>query len=118
MFETQLFNFVGEDLSREKVLNHYNEIVLLVDEIITGGVVVNLDEKSIYNRIKNVEKKEKSSEKTQSGGGIMSGIFGYFTGKNYDQTPSEQKKEEQESSNIFGGLMASARGYLKKNIEY
>ena len=118
MFETQLFNFVGENLSREKILNHYNEIILLIDEMLTGGVVINLDENSIYNRIKNVEKKQKSNENTQSGGGIMSGIFGYFTGKNYNQTPSEQKKEEQESSNIFGGLMASAKGYLKKNIEY
>ncbi len=34
----------------------------------------------------------------------MSGIFGYFTGKNYNQTPNEQKKEEQESFNIFGVL--------------
>ena len=118
MFETQLYNFVGEDLSRKKILDHYNEIVLLADEMITGGVVINLDEKSIYNRIKNIETKQKTNEKTQSGGGIMSGIFGYFTGKNYNQTPSEQKKEEQESSNIFGGLMASAKGYLKKNIEY
>lgn len=118
MFETQLFNFVGENLSREKILNHYNEIILLIDEMLTGGVIINLEENSIYNRIKNVEKKQKSNENTQSGGGIMSGIFGYFTGKNYNQTPSEQKKEEQESSNIFGGLMASAKGYLKKNIEY
>ena len=38
--------------------------------------------------------------------------------KKINQTPSEQKKEEQESSNIFGGLKASAKGYLKKNIEY
>ena len=118
MFETQLFNFVGDNLSREKILNHYNEIVLLIDEMITGGITLNIDEHSLYNRIKNVEKSQKSNDKAQSGGGIMSGIFGYFTGKNYNQTPSEQKKEEQESSNIFGGLMASARGYLKKNIEY
>ena len=48
----------------------------------------------------------------------MSGLFGYFTGKNNNQTPNEQKKEEQESNNIFGGLLANARGYLKKNIEY
>ena len=31
----------------------------------------------------------------------MSGLFGYFTGKSSSQTPSEQKKEEQESNNIF-----------------
>ena len=118
MLETQLFNFVGDNLSREKILNHYNEIVLLIDEMVSSGIVLNIDEHSLYNRIKNTNKTQKSDEKSQSGGGIMSGIFGYFTGKNYNQTPSEQKKEEQESSNIFGGLMASARGYLKKNIEY
>ena len=118
MLETQLFNFVGDNLSREKILNHYNEIVLLIDEMVSSGIVLNIDEHSLYNRIKNTNKTQKSDEKSQSGGGIMSGIFGYFTGKNYNQTPSEQKKEEQESSNIFGGLMASAKGYLKKNIEY
>ena len=119
-FEMELFNFIGEDLSREKVLNHYNDIVLLVDEIVIGGVVLNIDEHSLYNRIKNSEKTHTNNEKQeqQSGGGIMSGLFGYFTGKKINQTPSEQKKEEQESSNIFGGLMASAKGYLKKNIEY
>ena len=115
MFETQLFNLVGDDLTREKMLNHYNDIILLIDEMIVGGVILNIDEHSLYNRIKNVENNQKSNE---SGGGIMSGIFGYFTGKKNSQTPNEQKKAEQESSNIFGGLMASARGYLKKNIEY
>ena len=118
MFEIQLFNFIGDNLSREKILNHYNEIVLLIDEMVSSGIVLNIDEHSIYNRIKNSDKTQKNNEKVQSSGGIMNGIFGYFTGKNYNQTPSEQKKEEQESSNIFGGLMASARGYLKKNIEY
>ena len=118
MFEIQLFNFVGDNLTRDKILNHYNDIVLLIDEFITGGIVLNIDEHSLYERVKNAEKTQKKNEKPKSGGGIMSGIFGYFTGKNYDQTPNEQKKEEKESSNIFGGLMASARGYLKKNIDY
>ena len=118
MFQTQLFNFVGDDLTREKMLNHYNEITMLIDEITSGGIIINLDEHSLYNRIKNIEKTKESSEKQKTGGGIISGIFGYFTGKNNNQTPSEQKKDEQESSNIFGGLMASAKGYLKKNIEY
>ena len=48
----------------------------------------------------------------------MSGLFGYFLGKKNNQTPNEQKIEEQETNNILGGLMANARGYLKKNIEY
>ena len=115
MFKTQLFNFVGEDLSREKILNHYKEVVMLIDEMVVGGIVLNIDEHSLYDRVKNSEK-QKKEEKSQ--GGLMSGLFGYFTGKSSSQTPSEQKKEEKESNNIFGGLMASARGYLKKNIEY
>ena len=82
-FEMELFNFIGEDLSREKVLNHYNDIVLLVDEIVIGGVVLNIDEHSLYNRIKNSEKTQTNNEKKeqQSGGGIMSGLLGYFTDK-------------------------------------
>ena len=116
MFKTQLFNLVGEDLSREKILNNYKEIVMLIDEMVVGGVILNLEEHSLYDRIKHSDKKQIKEEKSQ--GGIISGLFGYFTGKNNNQTPSEQKKEEQESKNIFGGLMASARGYLKKNIEY
>ena len=109
---------MGDNITRDKILNHYNNIVLMIDEFITGGIVLNIDEHSLYERVKNAEKTQKKNEKPKSGGGIMSGIFGYFTGKNYDQTPNEQKKEEKESSNIFGGLMASARGYLKKNIDY
>ena len=117
MLETQLFNIVGDNLTRNKILNHYNDIVLLIDEFISGGIVLNIDEHSLYERVKNVGKAQKKIEKSHSGG-LMSGLFGYFSGKSYNQTPSEQKKEEQESSNIFGGLMASAKGYLKKNIEY
>ena len=119
MFKIQLFNFIGDDLSREKLLKHYKEIVMLIDEMVVGGIILNTDEHSLYNRVNNSEKKQKKEEKTS--GGLMSGLFGYFIGKNNNnnnQTPNEQKKEEQESKNIFGGLMASARGYLKKNIEY
>ena len=117
MFETQLFNFIGENLSREKILNNYKEIVMLIDEMVIGGVILNIDEHSLYDRIKNSDKKEKKEQ--SKGGGLISGFFGYFTGKSSNnQTPSEQKKEEQESNNILGGLMSSARGYLRKNIEY
>ena len=117
MFETQLFNFIGENLSREKILNNYKEIVMLIDEMVIGGVILNIDEHSLYDRIKNSDKKEKKEQ--SKGGGLISGFFGYFPGKSSNnQTPSEQKKEEQESNNILGGLMSSARGYLRKNIEY
>ena len=59
MFEIQLFNFVGDNLTRDKILNHYNDIVLLIDEFITGGIVLNIDEHSLYERVKNAEKTQK-----------------------------------------------------------
>ena len=58
MFETQLFNFVGDNLSREKILNHYNEIVLLIDEMVTGGII--LLEKIIVRLQVNKKKKNKN----------------------------------------------------------
>ena len=48
LFQTQLFNFVGDNLTREKMFNHYNDITLLVDELITGGLILDIDENSIY----------------------------------------------------------------------
>jgi len=118
IFETQLFNFIGGDLSRTKILNKYNEIVMLIDELVSNGLVLNIDEHSVYNRIKNCENKKEINVKNIASGGFMSGLFGYFSGKsNNNQTPNEQRKEEQESSNIFKGLMSNAKGYLKKNIE-
>ena len=53
MFETQLFNFIGENISREKILKNYKEIVMLIDEMVVGGVILNIDEHSLYDRIKN-----------------------------------------------------------------
>ena len=64
MFQTGLFNLVGEILSREKILNHYKEIVMLIDEMVVGGVISNIDEHSIYNRVKNSEKKQKNEKST------------------------------------------------------
>ena len=62
MFKTQLFNFVGEDLSREKILNNYKEIVMVIDEMVVGGIVLNIDEHSLYDRVKNSEKKQKKKK--------------------------------------------------------
>ena len=39
-FKIQLFNFIGEDLSREKILKHYKEIVMLIDEMVVGGIIL------------------------------------------------------------------------------
>lgn len=119
--ETQLFNIVGDNLSRDNIFKHYDELVILIDEIATNGVVLNIEEKSLYQRIKNIGSEKKSDNndnKEKSSGGFVSGFFGYFTGKSSEQTPSEKRKEEKESEGIFGNLMSGAKGYLSKTINY
>ena len=71
-FKIQLYNFIGEDLTRKSILNHYKEIVMLIDEMVVGGIILNIDEHSLYDRVKNSEKKQKKEEK--SSGGLMSGL--------------------------------------------
>ena len=121
--EVQLFNLVGEDLTRENVLNHYDELVMLIDELVTNGVVLNIEEHSLYKRVKNVKSEQNNNSsndnnKAKSSGGFVSGLFGYFTGKSSDQTPNDQRKEEKEQMGVFGNLMSGAKGYLSKTINY
>ena len=75
-----LYKFIGNDLSREKILEHYREIIILIDEMIVGGIVLNIDEESLSNRIKNSNINQKI-EKKENEGGIISGFFGYFSRK-------------------------------------
>ena len=79
-FELLLYKFIGSNLSREKILEHYKEIIILIDEMIVGGIVLNIDEESLSDRIKNSNKNQKI-EKKESEGGLISGFFGYFSRK-------------------------------------
>ena len=46
--------------------------------MIVGGIVLNIDEESLSDRIKNSNKNQKI-EKKESEGGLISGFFGYFS---------------------------------------
>ena len=37
---------------------------MLIDEMIVGGIVLNIDEHSLYDRVKNSEKNKKKEEKS------------------------------------------------------
>ncbi len=120
-FKIQLYNITKENsLTREKLLNNYDKLVILIDEMISNGIVMNIDEHSLYDRTNNKDtQKNIGGEKNKnsgSKGGIMSGFFSYFTGSS--QTPNEEKIAEEESKSVFGNLMNGAKGYLSKSINY
>ena len=119
--EVQLFNLIGDELTRENILKHYDELTLTIDELVTNGVVLNIEEHSLYKRVKNTKSEQNNNNndnKNKSSGGFVSGLFGYFTGKSNDQTPNDQRKEEKEQMGVFGNLMSGAKGYLSKTINY
>ena len=119
--EVQLFNLIGDELTRENILKHYDELTLTIDELVTNGVVLNIEEHSLYKRVKNTKTEQNNNNndnKNKSSGGFVSGLFGYFTGKSNDQTPNDQRKEEKEQMGVFGNLMSGAKGYLSKTINY
>ena len=81
-FESILYKFVGNDLSREKIFEHYKDIIILIDEMIVGGILLNIDEDNLIKRINNSGKIKISEEKEkEGGGGLISGFFGYFSRK-------------------------------------
>ena len=74
-FETQLFNIIEDSPTRENLFNFYYKIILLIDEIIYDGIVLNDNSDSLYNRIF----KEKLENKDNNNSSINS-IFSKWTG--------------------------------------
>ena len=50
-FEIQLFEIVQDNLSREKIFSCYDKIIVLIDELIYGGIPLNINKDSLNDRI-------------------------------------------------------------------
>ena len=82
-FEMQLFDIVKDDLSREKIFKYYDKLIVLIDELIYGGLVLNIDMDSLTQRI--FEEKinydkgyiDKNIDKGKSGGNFIKSLFGF-----------------------------------------
>ena len=82
-FELQLFDIVHDDLSREKIFKYYDKIVVLIDEIIYGGLPLNLENDSLNERIFEEKIKydkgyvDKNKDKEKKGGNFFTNLFGF-----------------------------------------
>ena len=84
VFEAQLFDIVHDNLSRENIFKFYDKIIILIDEIIYGGIALNINKDSLNDIIfesnlkyesKNVKIDEnKNKEKKR---GFLSSLFGF-----------------------------------------
>ena len=82
-FEIQLFNIVKDDLSREKIFNYLDKLIVLIDEIIYGGLPMNIDNDSLTERIfedkvtYDKEYNDKNKDKEKKGGNFFKSLFGF-----------------------------------------
>ena len=84
VFESQLFDIVHDNLSREKIFSCYDKLVILIDEIIYGGLALNinkdyLNERVFENKIKYENEKEKNIKHNdkEKKGNFFSSLFGF-----------------------------------------
>ena len=84
VFEAQLFDIVHDNLSRENIFKFYDKIVILIDEIIYGGIALNINKDSLNDIIfesnlkyesKNVKIDENKNKEKK--GGFLSSLFGF-----------------------------------------
>ena len=84
IFESQLFDIVQDNLSREKIFRCYDKLVILIDEIIYGGIILNLDKDSLNERV--FEEKIKYENRKDNNinyndkekkGNFLSSLFGF-----------------------------------------
>ena len=82
-FEIQLFNIVKDDLSREKIFKYLDKLIVLIDEIIYGGLPMNIDNDSLTERIfedkvaYDKEYSDKNKDKEKKGGNFFKSLFGF-----------------------------------------
>ena len=81
-FEIQLFEIVQDNLSRDKIFSNYDKIIVLIDELIYGGIPLNIDKNSLNDRIfeekvyydKGNNNKDKEKDKK---GNFFTSLFGF-----------------------------------------
>ncbi len=78
IFEECLGNITKNDLSKQNVMNHYQHISLLIDEMIDEGIIINTDSENLENRVYIREGKinegGSSTSSTSSTGGYFSSV--------------------------------------------
>ena len=100
-FEKNLINLVQDSLTRKNIFKVYQQLIIVIDEMVNEGIYINSDCNSI-ERIVNLN--EKQGENTTSS------ILNMFTGK--------KEQNETNSNSLFGNILSGAKNYLTKTMNY
>ena len=81
IFENCLGSILNDNFDRAKIFNNLEKIILLIDELVNNGIIVNTDQESIEKLIVHQEQGGSkfisfgTSDNGGSGGGLFSSIF-------------------------------------------
>ena len=70
IFEECLENITKSNLSRKSIMENYQQLALLIDEMIDEGIVINTDSESLENKVYLREAKSTS----ETGGGYFKSV--------------------------------------------
>ena len=80
IFENCLGNIINDNFSRVKIFENLGKIIVLIDEMIDNGIIVNTDSDTLSKLILHQEENGNfisfgNNESSNSGGGLFSSIF-------------------------------------------
>ena len=81
IFENNLGLVVNDNFDRTKILDNYDKVVVLIDEILYEGVIINSDPESLEKLVSHQQESGSkfisfSNSDSSSGGGLFSSLFG------------------------------------------
>ena len=104
-----LFNIIENSLTKEKLLKNYDKIVILIDELINDGLIMNINVDNIDKIIKLEDDNfNNSNENNNNSNENKSGFGGFFKNLFFSSNENNNK--------IFGSLINDASNYVNKNI--
>ena len=105
-----LFNIIENSLTKEKLLKNYDKIVVLIDELINDGLIMNINVDNIDKIIKLEDDNfNNSNENNNNSNENKSGFGGFFKNLFFSSN-------DENNNNIFGSLINDASNYVNKNI--
>ena len=105
-----LFNIIENSLTKEKLLKNYDKIVILIDELINDGLIMNVNVDNIDKIIKLEDDNFfNSNENNNNSNENKSGFGGFFKNLFFSSNDENNNK-------IFGNLINDASNYVNKNI--
>ena len=105
-----LFNIIENSLTKEKLLKNYDKIVILIDELINDGLIMNVNVDNIDKIIKLEDDNFfDSNENNNNSNENKSGFGGFFKNLFFSSNDENNNK-------IFGNLINDASNYVNKNI--